>query len=217
MILHLADRLDVPLRERNALLLAGGYAPVFGESSLDDVDMNPVREALERFLSAHEPYPAIVVDRHWNLVLANRTVGVLLRGVAPDLLEPPANALRVALHPAGMAPRIGNLGDWSAHLLKRLRRQIAVTGDERLEALYDELASYPGVRARGTPLDDDLQTELLLALKIRWDESALAFISSVTTFGTALDITLAELAIEAFYPADRETAAALAQAVHAAS
>src|SRR5262249_20927018 len=136
MVLHLADRLDVPLRERNRLLLAAGYAPVFGEHVLESEEMVPIREALDRLLAAHEPSPAVVVDRHWNLVQANRPVDLLVEGVAPWLLEPPANALRATLHPEGMAPRIVNLAEWSSHLLHRLRRQTAVTGDQELDRLY---------------------------------------------------------------------------------
>jgi transcriptional regulator with XRE-family HTH domain len=209
MLLHLSDRLDVPYRERNRLLLAAGYAPVFGEHALDEEAMAPVRAALERFLSAHEPYPAVVVDRHWNLVLANRAVGLLTESVAEELLEPPVNALRATLHPDGMAARILNFAEWSSHLLHRLRRQIATSGDAELEQLYDELAGYPGVRADDGSYEAAPASEILLPLQLRMGESELALFSAVTTFGTALDITLAELAIEAFYPADTETAETL--------
>lgn len=139
MILHLAQRLDVPLRERNRLLLAAGYAPVFGERSLDDREMAPVREALARFLTAHEPYPALVMDSHWNIIAANRVVDFLTQGVAEELLAPPANVLRIALHPHGMASRIANFADWSGYLLERLRREIVATRDEELAALREEL------------------------------------------------------------------------------
>lgn len=145
MVLHLAERLDVPLRERNQLLLAAGFAPVFGERSLDESEMAPVREALERFLSAHEPYPALAVDRHWNIVAANRGIAYVTRGVAGELRVPPANALRIALHPDGMAPRISNLADWSGYVLGRLRRELEATRDPELDALYEELVAYPGV------------------------------------------------------------------------
>jgi transcriptional regulator with XRE-family HTH domain len=212
MVLHLADRLDVPLRDRNRLLLAAGFAPVFGERSLDQTDMAPVREALDRFLAAHEPYPAIVVDRHWNLVLANRPVALLTEGVASELLEPPVNVLRVSLHPNGMAPRIVNLGVWSGHLLHRLRRQIAITGDEQLGDLYRELAGYPGVGEEAGSFEIAAAADILLPLHLRHGDTELALVSTVTTFGTALDVTLAELVIEAFYPANSETAAALAAA-----
>lgn len=212
MILHLAQRLDVPLRERNRLLLAAGYAPVFGERALDEPRMEAIRDALDRFLAAHAPFPAIVVDRHWNLVAANRGVETLTAGVAAELLEPPANALRVALHPDGMAPAILNFGEWSRHLLERLRRQIELTADADLQALHDELAGYPGVDAQpdGEPV---AANEILLPLRLRQaDGAVLELFSTVTTFGTPHDVTLSELVIEAFYPADEATAAALAAA-----
>jgi transcriptional regulator with XRE-family HTH domain len=144
MVLHLADRLDVPLRERNRLLLAAGFAPVFGECSLDESEMAPIREALGRFLVAHEPYPALVVDRHWNVLAANRGVAYVNRDVAPELREPPANALRIALHPEGLASRISNLANWSSYVLARRRREIDATADRELESLYEELVAYPG-------------------------------------------------------------------------
>src|ERR1700686_809590 len=136
MLLHLAEQLEVPLRERNGLLLAAGYAPQYAERSLETAEMEPVRQALDRFLRAHEPYPAIVVDRQYNLLAANDAVGVLTAGVAPELLEPPANALRLTLHPDGMAPRVTNLEEWSAHLLHQVRRQASITGDPALERLH---------------------------------------------------------------------------------
>lgn len=207
MVIRLAEELEVPLRERNALLLAAGYAPVYDERPLDAQDMTPVRQAIDRFLRAHEPYPAVVVDRYHNLVAANDALDLLLEGVAPDLLEPPANALRVALHPQGIAPRTLNLGEWSAHLLQRLRRETQLTGDAELARLYDELSGYPGVeiapqRAYVQPAD------IVLPLRLRDLDgtSELAFFSTLSTFGTAADITLAELAIEAFYPANAHTA-----------
>jgi transcriptional regulator with XRE-family HTH domain len=210
MVLHLADRLEVPLRERNRLLLAAGHAPSFAERPLDDEEMGPMREALDRFLAAHEPYPAVVVDRHWDLVRANRAVALLTDGVAAELLEPPANALRVTLHPDGMAPRIVNFAEWSGHLLRRLHRQMVLTGDRELEALYDELAGYPGVERAGSSSDVPAAAEIVLPLQLRRDGAELALFSTMTVFGTALDITLAELAIEAFYPANGETARTLA-------
>lgn len=207
MVLHLADRLDVPLRERNRLLLAAGHAPLFGEHGLDDAEMAAVRDALDRFLAAHDPYPALVVDRHWDLVRANAALGLLTAGADPALLAPPANALRVALHPDGMAPRIVNLAEWSGHLLHRLRRQHAVTGDTRLRDLHDELATYPGVDAgddRGAGTADP--AAILLPLRLRHPDGELSLLSTVTVFGTALDVTLSELTVEAFYPADDATA-----------
>src|SRR5919108_4695531 len=145
MVLRLSEHLEIPLRERNSLLLAAGYAPLYAERSLEEPEMAPVHQALDRFLRAHEPYPAIVIDRHHNLVSANDALGVIVEGVDPYLLEPPANALRVALNPRGMAARTLNLEEWSAHLLHRLRREAALTADPELERLHDQLAAYPGV------------------------------------------------------------------------
>ncbi|MGB9182666.1 MAG: helix-turn-helix transcriptional regulator [Solirubrobacteraceae bacterium] len=209
MVMHLAEHLEVPLRERNGLMLAAGYAPLYAERELDSDQMTPVRQALDRFLRAHEPYPALVVDRHHNLLAANDALMMLTDGVAPELLEPPANALRVALHPQGMAPRILNLGEWSAHLLGRLRRETRITGDTELQSLYDELAGYPGVELEA-PQDASLAAEIVVPLRLRSDDGEeLAFFSTIATFGTAVDITLAELAIEAFYPANASTAGRL--------
>jgi transcriptional regulator with XRE-family HTH domain len=207
MVLHLAEHLEVPLRERNGLLLAAGYAPLYGERRLETPEMAPVREALERFLRAHEPYPAVVIDRRYNLLSGNDAVGLLTDGVDPDLLEPPANTLRVTLHPRGMAPRIVNLEEWSGHLLHRLRRQASVTGDSELERLHDELSGYPGV---STEAPEEIGgAEIVLPLRLRDGEGELAFFGTVSTFGTAVDITLAELSIEAFYPANARTATRL--------
>jgi transcriptional regulator with XRE-family HTH domain len=209
MVLHLADRLEIPLRERNLLLLAFGYAPVFAERALDDAEMAPVREALERFLAAHEPYPAIVLDRHWNLVLANGALSFLIDEVAPELLEPPANALRATLHARGMAPRIANFDEWSAHLVHRLNREIALTRDPEMEALLAEVLTYPGVRGEAPAADAAAAGRIALPLQFRVGDRLLSFFSTVTTFGTAADVTLAELSLEAFYPADSATAAAV--------
>jgi transcriptional regulator with XRE-family HTH domain len=213
MVLHLAARLDIPLRERNRLLLAAGFAPVFGERSLDENEMAPVREALERFLAAHEPFPAVVVDRHWNVVASNRGVAFVNRGVAPELRAPPANALRIALHPDGLAPQISNLADWSGFLLARLRREIEATGDPELEALYEELVAYPGVARDDNRGDVPTPSEIMLKHELRLGDTELALFCTFTTFGTARDLTLAELTIVAFYPANRQTADALSAAV----
>jgi transcriptional regulator with XRE-family HTH domain len=213
MVLHLAERLDVPLRERNHLLLAAGFAPVFGERALDESEMAPVREALERFLSAHEPYPALAVDRHWNVVAVNRGVAYVTRGVAAELREPPANALRIALHPDGMAPRISNLADWSGYLLARLRREIEATRDPDLDALYEELAGYPGVSTEPNGGDPPSQDDIMLMHELRLDDTELALFCALTTFGTARDLTMAELTLLAFYPANPQTAEALTAAV----
>lgn len=214
MVMRLSDELQVPLRERNALLVAAGYAPVYPERALDAPEMAPVRQALDRFLRAHEPYPALVIDRYHNLVAANDALDLLLHGVAPALLEPPANGLRVALHPLGMAPRTLNLPEWSAHLLQRVRRETEATGDPQLAQLYDELASYPGVET--TPPYGALEPlGILTPLRLRDVDgtTALSFFSTLSTFGTAADITLSELAIEAFYPANAHTAMRLMRSV----
>jgi transcriptional regulator with XRE-family HTH domain len=213
MVLHLAERLDIPLRERNRLLLAAGFAPVFGERSLDESEMAPIREALDRFLAAHEPYPAVVVDRHWNVVATNRGVAYVNHNVAPELRAPPANALRIALHPEGLAPQISNLADWSGFLLARLRREIEGTGDPELEALYEELSAYPGVAAEEDRAEVPSPNEIMLKHELRLDDKDLALFCTFSTFGTARDLTLAELSIVAFYPADRQTAEALSAAV----
>jgi transcriptional regulator with XRE-family HTH domain len=205
MVLHLAEHLDVPLRERNTLLLAAGYAPVYGERSLEDPEMEHVRIALDHFLRAHEPYPAVVVDRHYDLLASNDATQVLIGDVDPQLMEGRPNALRLTLHPRGMAPRILNLEEWSAHLLARLRRQALLTGDAALERLYAELAAYPGVAVRAHH-DGLAGTDILLPLRLRDGEDELAFFGTISTFGTAADVTIAELSIEAFYPANAHTA-----------
>jgi transcriptional regulator with XRE-family HTH domain len=205
MVLHLAEQLEVPLRERNQLLLAAGYAPRYGARSLEDPELASVRDALGRLLAAHEPFPAIAVDRAWNLVASNGALGPLLEGVEEALLAPPVNVLRLALHPGGVAPRIRNLGEWRGHCLHRLDRQIALDPDEGLEALRAELASYPGPGCGPEPGAAEIMIELRLASSL----GELAFFSTITTFGTALDVTVAELSIEAFFPADAETAQAL--------
>jgi len=205
MVLRLAGHLDVPLRERNHLLLAAGFAPVYGERAIDSPELAPVREALRRLLTGHEPYPALVVDRHWTLVDANAGLGFLVHGADPALLEPPVNALRLALHPDGLAPHVANLGEWRGHLLGRLRRQVALTADARLTELLEELSAYPGEEDEPAAGPG----EVVVGLRLRRDGRELSFLSTVATFGTPLDVTVAELAIETFFPADAETAEAL--------
>lgn len=208
MVLRLADQLDVPLRQRNELLLAAGYAPIYSEASLDSPQMSAVRQAVRQVLTGHEPYPAVAVDRGWNLVDANAGVALLTEGVAEELLTPPVNALRVSLHPQGMAPRIVNLGEWRAHLLGRLRREVAFTADPELAHLYDELRAYPCDQS-----EPDVEIpgpgDIVVPLRIRHPSAELAFFSTVATFGTPLDITVAEISIESFFPADAATAAVL--------
>jgi transcriptional regulator with XRE-family HTH domain len=201
MVLHLADELDVPLRDRNRLLLAAGFAPVYGETRMDAPEMAAVKAAVRKILTGHEPYPAGVVDRKWNLVDANASMTLFTRGVAAHLLKPPVNVLRLSLHPEGLAPRITNLGEWRAHLLGRLKREAAVTADADLSALHDELTTYP--------CDDpepQLDNDVVVPLRITHNGTALAFLSVVATFGTPADITVAELSIESFFPADDATA-----------
>jgi transcriptional regulator with XRE-family HTH domain len=205
MILHLAEYLDVPLRDRNALLLAGGYAPAYPERTLEAPELKAVQAALERVLKAHEPYPAVVVNRWWELVAANQGIGLFTRHVRPDLLEPPANVLRLSLHPDGMAPRIANLPEWRAHLLARLHRQAEATGDPRLAVLHAELSAYPGGQAAAPEPAD-----VVVPLRYRSPAAELSFLSLTAVVGTPMDVTVEELAIESFYPADDATAAALA-------
>jgi transcriptional regulator with XRE-family HTH domain len=207
MVLRLAEELDVPLRERNRMLLAAGYAPAYDERPLEAPELAPVRRAVAQVLTGIEPFPAAVIDRWWNLVASNRQLGVFLEGVAPELLEPPANVLRVSLHPDGMAPRIANLAEWREHLLSRLRREIATTGDPRLAELLDEVSGYPA--PAGAPPDVPPRGAIAVPLRLRAGGGELAFISTVATFGTAVDVTVAELSIEAFFPVDAATATAL--------
>jgi transcriptional regulator with XRE-family HTH domain len=209
MVVHLAEQLDVPLRDRNQLLLAAGYAPVYGQRGLEEPEMVPVRDAIDALLRGHEPYPAVVVDRHWGMVAANRAIAILTEHVAPALLEPPVNVLRLSLHPEGMAPRIANLGEWRAHLLQRLGREAVTTGDPALAALHEELASYPRAETAGS--SEGSYGDLAVPLRLRTSGGELTFISTVTTFGTATDVTVSELSIESFFPADASTGAALAR------
>jgi transcriptional regulator with XRE-family HTH domain len=201
MVLHLAEQLEVPLRERNRLLLAAGYAPVFSERPLQE--LGPIKDALDQLLKSHEPFPAIVVDRAWNVVAANAAIPMLTAGAAEHLLTPPINALRLTLHPEGMAPRITNLGQWRAHLLRDLAVQVEATNDGELQTLYEELQAYPG------PDGEPGEHEVFVPLEI----DGLSFLSTRTAFTTALDVTVSELAIESFFPADETTA----KAIHDAS
>jgi transcriptional regulator with XRE-family HTH domain len=204
MILRLSEQLDVPLRERNALLLAGGYAPAYPEHSLDEPELTRLRAALRQILAGHEPYPALVVNRWWEMLDGNAAVAVLIDGCDPALLEPPINALRVSLHPDGMASRIINLPEWRAHILERLRRQVRATRDPRLMDLSAELEGYPGGESeRPAP------TDVAVPLRLRHNGKELAFFSMTAVVGAPLDVTVAEVAIESFYPADADTTAAL--------
>jgi transcriptional regulator with XRE-family HTH domain len=212
LVLHLAEQLDVPLRERNALLLAAGYAPVFRETPLDADAMAPVRAALDKVLAGHEPYPAVIVDLGWDLVSANgAALAILGDGVAPQLLTPPVNAMRVCLHPDGLAPRTANLAEYAGHLLVRLRRQLVLAPDRRLTTLYEELVAYPGMAAiaeGAMAVDPAAMVFVPLELDTTGGDR-LSFFSTLATFGTAVDVTLAELSIESFFPADEATEAYL--------
>jgi transcriptional regulator with XRE-family HTH domain len=215
MIVKLTEHLDVPLRERNELLLAGGYAPRYPQHGLDAPQLASVRAALRSVLAAHEPNPAVVINRWWELLDANAAVGVLTEGCAPALLEPPVNVLRLSLHPDGLAPRIANLDQWRAHLLEQVRRRAAHTGDPRLAQLHAELSGYPGGphtaptaagSAAATP-----STSVVLPLRLRTDDGELSFFSISAAVETAADVTVEELVIESFYPADAATADRLRQ------
>jgi transcriptional regulator with XRE-family HTH domain len=212
LLLHLAERLDVPLRERNRLLLAAGYAPGYAQRSLEDPEMQVAQHAVTQVLNGHDPYPALAVDSHWNLVAANRSVAPLLVGVAPKLLEPQLNVLRVSLHPEGLAPRIVNFASWRAHLLARLARDIEVRADPWLNALLRELEGYPVPREAQGSTDAREPNELVVPLLLRGQSGVLSFISTTTVFGSPLEVSLSELAIEAFFPANAETAEALRRA-----
>jgi transcriptional regulator with XRE-family HTH domain len=207
MLLHLAERLEIPLRERNAALLAAGFAPVYAERSLDDPAMAAASAAIDLILRAHQPFPALVVDLRWHLLRANAALAPLLSGVADKrLLEPPVNVLRLSLHPGGLAPRILNLPEWRDHLLERLRRQASATRDAGLIALLRELTAYPagGAAPSGRAARQD-HGGVLVPLRLQTDQGALSLISTTTVFGTPRDIHLAEIAIEAFFPADTGT------------
>ncbi len=202
MVLRLAEHLDIPLRERNRLLNAAGFAPLFSERPLAALD--GAREIVDLVLAAHEPNPALAVDRHWTLVAANRAVAPLMAGVDASLVAGAINVLRLSLHPGGLAPRTVNLAEWRAHVLERLRRQIEISGDPVLADLLVELKSYPAPEGPAHVGD-----ALAVAIPYRLSTPAgvLSFLSTTTVFGTPVDVTLSELAIESFFPADAATAA----------
>lgn len=211
LILHLAHYLDVPLRDQNQLLLAGGFAPAHSEIPLEAGPMEPVRQALDQILTGHEPYPSMIVNQRWELVMTNAAgLGVFGSRISPDLLEPPANVLRASLHPDGLAPHITNFGEYSAHMLDRLHRQAMLSQDTLLSELYEELRGYPGVEQGPSSAEvGDETSRLFVPMRLRTEDGELAFFSTIATFGTALDVTLAELAIESFFPADAATAGLL--------
>ncbi|RDZ28244.1 helix-turn-helix domain-containing protein [Lysobacter silvisoli] len=208
MLLRLADRLDVPLRERNSLMTAAGLAPIYAERRLDDPAMREAHTAIGLVLNGHEPYPALAIDRHWNLLAANRAVERLISQLPASVLQPPINVLRLSLHPEGLAPLIVNQAQWRAHLLHRLRHQADATGDPVLDALYQELQAYPCADGDAPELPAAPAVAVPLRLRSK-DGGEHAYISTTTVFGTPMDVTLSELAIESFFPADAGTAAAL--------
>ncbi|MFJ8110591.1 helix-turn-helix domain-containing protein [Streptomyces sp. NPDC096132] len=205
MVLRLAEHLEVPVRERNALLLAAGYAPHYAETPLDDPALDALRTGLERLIQGYEPYPALVVDATYDVVAANRGITMLLEGVPESLLTPPLNAMRLTLHPRGLAPRIRNLPEWRGHLLDQMRRQIALNRSAPLRALYEEVAAYPVPEDGRRDEPAEPVPHFALPLQIEHDGRVLSFISSISTFNTPMDVTVAELAIETFLPADPAT------------
>jgi transcriptional regulator with XRE-family HTH domain len=208
MVLRLAERLQVPHRERNALLVAAGYAPMYRERPLDDPALAAARQAVELILKSHEPFPALAIDRHWNLVAGNAMIPLLTAGADPSLLQGPVNVLRLSLHPQGLAPKIANLHQWRAHLFERLEQQLRATGDAQLSALLQELRGYPVPEGADEVLDGEL-LGVAMPFRFRTPAGILNFIGTTTVFGTPVDVTLQELALETFFPADAFTAQAL--------
>ncbi|WKU47777.1 helix-turn-helix transcriptional regulator [Streptomyces sp. VNUA116] len=208
MVLRLADRLDVPVRERNALLVAAGYAPAYPERPLDDPALGGLREGLERLLTSYEPFPALVVDGTYEVQAANRGIAMLLDGVAPALLVPPLNAMRLTMHPGGLAPRIRNYPEWRGHLLHQMERQLALMRSAPLRALYDEVSAYPVPDAAGREQAPREGGDVPFALPLIIDHAGhtLSFVSTIATFNTPMDVTVSELALETFLPADPGTA-----------
>jgi transcriptional regulator with XRE-family HTH domain len=215
MILHLAERLEIPLRERNVLLMAAGYAPAFPERTLADPALQAARQAIDLVLAGHQPYPALAIDRHWTLIASNNAIPPLLTGVDPSLLQPPVNVLRLSLHPAGLAPRIANYAEWRSHLLARLRRQIDVTADPTLVELMGELSGYPTPNWAGSSASTAHReyAGAVMPVQLVTEHGILAFFSTTTIFGTPVDITLSELALESFFPADATTAESMRRIV----
>jgi hypothetical protein len=203
MVLRLADELDVPLRERNALLQAAGFAPVYGETPLDAPEMSIARQAIDKVLRGHMPYPALVFDGRWNLVRGNDATSVFTAGLPDHLTGPDANTMRITLHPEGLAPDLLDHATVREHFLHRIRRQATASGDAALFALAEECAAYPHP---DEPADVPMDADIVLPLRLRRDDRVLNLFSTIATFGTATDLTLAELSIETFFPADAETA-----------
>lgn len=209
LVLRLCERLAVPLRERNAWLVAAGFAPMYREQRLDDPVMDAARHAVQHILDRHEPWPAVAFDRHWNMVLSNRMVAPLLTGVDPALLQAPVNLLRVSLHPGGLAPRIANLNQWREHLFARLQQQIRATGDAGLADLLNELQAFPGQSPEAATQMAGEHPGVLMPFLVHTPGGVLHLVSTTTVFGSPTDITLQELALETFFPGDDATAQAL--------
>jgi transcriptional regulator with XRE-family HTH domain len=216
MLLHLSEQLEVPVRERNILLVAAGYAPIFPERPLADPALAAARAAVDLVLDRQKPYPAFALDRHWHIVASNAALPELYDGVAPDLLQPPVNAMRLSLHPSGLAPRIVNLAEWRAHLLYRLRRQVEVTADRALIDLLREVSEYPAPREKVARVEG-LEHDIAVPFRIDLRGSLLSFFSMTTVFGTPVDVMLSELALELFFPADEETATSVQRMAASAS
>ncbi|MGW8552459.1 helix-turn-helix domain-containing protein [Streptomyces tubercidicus] len=206
MVLRLAEHLDVPVRERNALLIAAGYAPTFPETPLDDPSMAALRSGMERLLTTYDPFPALVFDGTYDVQAANRGITMLLEGVAPSLLQPPLNAMRITMHPDGLAPRIRNYREWRGHLLSQMERQLALMRSAPLRALYDEVAAYPLPPGGHTSAALGDHSPFALPMMIEHHHTVLSFVSTIATFNTPMDVTVSELAVETFLPADAETA-----------
>jgi len=203
MVLNLAEQLEIPLRDRNVILVAAGFAPMFPERSLEDPEMAAARRAVDVILAAHEPYPALVVDLRWNLVAANAAVAPLMEGVGSELLAGQINVMRLSLHPKGLAPRIVNLGEWHAHAVERLRRQAELTADPGLIALIEEIRSYPRPPAPDRRPED--YGGVAIPFQLMVGDHLLSMFGTTTVFGTPVDITLSELTLETFFPADAST------------
>ena len=204
MIDRLAEQLEIPYRARNGLLSAAGFAPRHGERTLDDPAMTTARRSIEHILKGHEPYPAIAIDRHWNIVATNDAISFFTEQIGSTLLTAPMNAIKLALHPDGLAPQVVNLAEWHAHVLEQLDQQIASSADAGLIALRDEVASYPHESDKEAPPADP--DRIWIPLILDTTVGQLSFVATITIFGTPVDITLSELAIEAFFPADEKTA-----------
>lgn len=209
MVLNLAERLEMPLRERNGLLVAAGFAPVFSERTLSDPTLAKAREAVELVLKGHEPFPAVAVDRHWNVVSANKPIGVLIASISQELSKPPLNIMRISLHPGGLASQIVNFHEVRAHLIARLKRQIELSGDAQLAELLREISAYPKPSRSVVPIREGNADDVVIKTILDTPVGRLSLFSTMTIFGSPVDVTLSELAIESFFPADSETAAIL--------